>query len=195
MITKETHIRTVGIAGSTRGSGTTHLAVSLANYASSGLLEKSAYIEAGGQGELTRWKTPGKSGYFTEKGVHFYPNVKREDIPILLNRDYKRLIFDFGEKYLFFREEILRCDRKIFLLNISHCGKAGAGVSGGRVGESYAPVCQCLCFPKGKKPNRRSIPYPHYGDYRYLQCICDIRKILFHDESAPGGKCPGEEEI
>ena len=95
------------------------MAVSLANYASSGLLEKSAYIEAGGQGELTRWKTPGKSGYFTEKGVHFYPNVKREDIPILLNRDYKRLIFDFGEKYLFFREEILRCDRKIFLLNIS----------------------------------------------------------------------------
>ncbi len=68
--------------------------------------------------ELSRWKTPGKSGYFTEKGVHFYPNVKREDIPILLNRDYKRLIFDFGEKYLFFREEILRCDRKIFLLNI-----------------------------------------------------------------------------
>ena len=43
---------------------------------------------SGGQGELTRWKTPGKSGYFTEKGVHFYPNVKREDIP--------KLPFSFG---------------------------------------------------------------------------------------------------
>lgn len=95
------------------------MAISLANYAASGLFVKSAYIEAGGQGELSRWKRPGESGYFTVKGVHFYPDVKREDIPILLNRDYEIMIFDFGEKYLSFREEILRCDRKIFLLNLN----------------------------------------------------------------------------
>lgn len=117
--TKENHTRTVGIAGSTRGSGVTHLSISLANYAVSGRLEKSAYIEAGGHGELSHWKVAGESGFFEEKGVHFYPDVKKEDIPIILNRDYDKIIFDFGEKYLFFREEILRCDQKIFLLNLN----------------------------------------------------------------------------
>lgn len=58
-------------------------------------------------------------GFFEEKRVHYYPDVKKEDIPIILNRDYEKVIFDFGEKYLSFREEILRCDQKIFLLNLN----------------------------------------------------------------------------
>ncbi|MCM1258160.1 MAG: hypothetical protein NC307_09950 [Roseburia sp.] len=58
-------------------------------------------------------------GFFEEKRVHYYPSVKKEDIPIILNRDYEKMIFDFGEKYLLFREEILRCDQKIFLLNLN----------------------------------------------------------------------------
>lgn len=68
---------------------------------------------------MSHWKIAGESGFFEEKGVHFYPDVKKEDIPIILNRDYDKIIFDFGEKYLFFREEILRCDQKIFLLNLN----------------------------------------------------------------------------
>ena len=95
------------------------MAISLANYAASGLLEKSAYIEAGGKGELSHWKRPNEQGYFKEKRVHYYPDVKMEDIPIILNREYERIIFDFGEKYLLFREEILRCDQKIFLMNLN----------------------------------------------------------------------------
>lgn len=117
--TKENHTRTVGIAGSVRGSGVTHLAISLANYAASGRLEKTAYIEAGGGGELAHWRKPGELGFFEEKRVHFYPGIKKEDIPILLNREYEKIIFDFGERYLLFREEILRCDQKIFLLNLN----------------------------------------------------------------------------
>lgn len=119
MKSKETQTRTVGIAGSVKGSGVTHLAISLANYAASGRLEKCAYIEAGGQGELLHWKRPKDFGYFKEKRVHYYPDVKREDIPIILNRDYDKIIFDFGEKYLMFQEEILRCDQKIFLMNLN----------------------------------------------------------------------------
>lgn len=117
--TKETHTRTVAIAGSVQGCGVTHLAVSLANYTASGLGEKTAYIEASGHGEMSHWKNPGEMGYFTEKRVHYYPDVKRKDIPIILNRDYERVFFDFGEKYLLYREEILRCDIKIFLINLN----------------------------------------------------------------------------
>ncbi len=68
---------------------------------------------------MSHWKSAGEMGYFTEKGVHYYPDVKRRDIPIILNRDYQRVIFDFGEKYLLYREEILRCDIKIFLMNLN----------------------------------------------------------------------------
>lgn len=125
--TRENHTRTVGIAGSIRGSGVTHLAISLANYGASGRLEKCAYIEADGHGELSHWRKPGELGFFEEKRVHYYPDVKKEDIPIILNRDYEKVIFDFGEKYLSFREEILRCDQKIFLLNLNVWQKFAAG--------------------------------------------------------------------
>lgn len=68
---------------------------------------------------MSHWKRAEKEGYFPEKKVHYYPDVKREDIPIILNRDYERIIFDFGDQYLLFREEILRCDQKIFMMNLN----------------------------------------------------------------------------
>lgn len=116
---KEKNIRTVGIAGSTRGSGVTHLSVALANYAASGLGEKTAYVELGGHSEMMYWKKTNEPGFFTDLGVHYYPDFRREQIPVLLNRDYEKIIMDFGDAYLSFREELLRCDRKIFLLNMN----------------------------------------------------------------------------
>ena len=70
-------------------------------------------------GEIAHWKEAGEQGYFTDRRIHYYPNLKREQIPILLNRDYECVIMDFGDEYFDFREELLRCDRKIFLLNLN----------------------------------------------------------------------------
>lgn len=93
--------------------------MALANYAASGLSERTAYLEIHGHGEIFHWKKTNESGYFTDGGIHFYPNLKKEQIPILLNRDYDRLIMDFGDAYDVFREELLWCERKVFLLNLN----------------------------------------------------------------------------
>ena len=116
---KEPLPRSIGIAGSIRGSGATHLAVALANYAASGQNERAACPELGASKELARWKEAGKDGCFKEKGVSYYPNVKREQIPILLNRSYEKILMDFSDDYSGYREELLRCGRKIFLLNLN----------------------------------------------------------------------------
>ncbi|MBO5372187.1 MAG: hypothetical protein J6A75_05640 [Lachnospiraceae bacterium] len=97
----------------------THLAVALANYTTSGLGEKTACVEIGGHGQLSQWKKAEKDGYFTDQGVFYYPDYSKERIPVLLNMDYERIILDFGDAYLSCREEIMRCDRKIFLLNLN----------------------------------------------------------------------------
>lgn len=123
---KEKGIKTIGIAGSIRGSGVTHLSVALANYAASGLGEKTAYLELCGHGEISHWKEINQKGYFTDIKIDYYPDLKREQIPILMNCPYERLIMDFGDAYLNFREELLRCSRKIFLLNLNPWQKFAA---------------------------------------------------------------------
>ncbi len=97
----------------------THLAVALANYAASGLGEKTACVEIQGHGQFSQWKTAGDEGYFKDQGVYYYPDFDKDGIPMLLNMDYERIILDFGDAYLSCREEIMRCDRKIFLLNLN----------------------------------------------------------------------------
>lgn len=100
--------------------------MALANYAASGLDEKTAYLELNGHGEIGNWKHAGKDGYFTDLKIHYYPNLKKEAIPIILNRDYERIIMDFGDAYDAFREEMLRCERKVFLLNLNFWQKYAA---------------------------------------------------------------------
>lgn len=97
----------------------THLAVALANYAVSGLGKKTACVEIGGHGQLSQWKKAGSEGYFKDQEVYYYPDFSKERIPVLLNMDYERIILDFGDSYINCREEIMRCDSKIFLLNLN----------------------------------------------------------------------------
>ena len=102
-----------------RGSGATHLSVALANYAASGLNERTAYLELDGHGEMRHWKETDETGRFKDSGIDYFPDCAREDIPILWNRDYDKIIMDFGNAYIRFREELLRCDRRVFLLNLN----------------------------------------------------------------------------
>ena len=102
------------------------MSVALANYAASGLSEKTAYLELSKYREMAHWKKTNEEGYFEEYKIHYYPDFKREQIPILLNREYEKIIMDFGDAYSVYREEILRCDRKIFLLNLNPWQKFAA---------------------------------------------------------------------
>lgn len=100
--------------------------MALANYTASGLGEKTAYLELCGHGEISHWKEINQKGYFTDIKIDYYPDLKREEIPILMNRPYEKMIMDFGDAYLNFREELLRCDQKIFLLNLNPWQKFAA---------------------------------------------------------------------
>lgn len=116
---KQRNVRSIGIAGSICGSGVTHLSIALANYAASGLGEKTACLELNRHGELSHWKAVNEKNYFTDAGISYYPDVQKDKIPILLNRDYDKIIMDVGDAYIEFREELLRCDQKIVLLNLN----------------------------------------------------------------------------
>lgn len=124
------------------------MSVALANYAASGLDEKTAYVELSGHGELKNWKEAGIAGYFSDQEVCFYPDFSREKIPLLLNYGYETVILDFGEAYESYREEILRCHRKIFLLNLNPWQKSAAekmvdtvqGENWGNIHPYYASV-------------------------------------------------------
>ena len=116
---KEKIRKSIGIAGSVCGSGATHLSVALANYAASALGENTACLELGRQGEFAYWKTASPKGYFKDSGIDYYPGMKMEHIPTLLNCGYETIIMDFGNDYQNCFGEILRCDRKIILLNLN----------------------------------------------------------------------------
>lgn len=81
-----------------------------------------------GHKEIVHWKNTCEDGYFLDLGIHYYPNVKKEEIPIILNRDYDRIIIDFGDAYEGCREDLLRCGRKVFLLNLSRWQKNEAEI-------------------------------------------------------------------
>lgn len=102
------------------------MSVALANYAASALGEKTAYLELNKHDEIRHWKNAGENGYFKDSCIHYYPNLNKEEIPIILNRDYERIIMDFGDAYAGFREEMLRCGRKVFLLNLNFWQKFAA---------------------------------------------------------------------
>lgn len=95
------------------------MSVALANYAAGGRNESAAYLELFGHGEMAHWNKTNEKGYFIDHKIHYYPNVQRKEIPILLNCGYEKMIMDFGDAYEEFCGEILRCDMKIFLLNLN----------------------------------------------------------------------------
>ena len=102
------------------------MSVALANYAASGLGEKTACLELGGHGELAHWKAANAKGYFTDKQIHYYSDCKREQIPTLINSGYEKIILDFGDAYKSCQGELLRCDRKIVLLGLNPWQKFAA---------------------------------------------------------------------
>lgn len=95
------------------------MSVALANYAASGLGERTACLELGGHGEWTHWKAVNQKGYFTDAKIDYYPCLTEDKIPTLLNCGYEKLIMDFGDEYKKYYGELLRCDRKIILLNLN----------------------------------------------------------------------------
>lgn len=107
---KEPKKKTIGVFGSDRGVGVTHLALAIANFISLESGEKVILADLSGTKELKQIKTA-KGG--TLFGVSYFPGVTNAQIPQLMNESYDYLIFDFGSDREKNYKEFLRCDRKI----------------------------------------------------------------------------------
>ena len=114
----------IGITETAAGLGATHLCISLANYSASKLRKKTACLELAGMQSFERLKQYFHFRNLSSKTAHdsfriydvdYYPNVQKEDIPLLINSGYEILILDFGMIRTDCLEELFRCDKKFLL--------------------------------------------------------------------------------
>ncbi|MBO5069990.1 MAG: hypothetical protein J6C37_06465 [Roseburia sp.] len=116
---------TIGILGCTPGCGVTHLAIALGSYCSSKSRKSTAFLEFHTRNEISGLLPENRLAEFEEnssqrphfklQGMDYYPCVKSNEIPALMNRRYDYLILDMGSLGEADLSEFLRCDRKLVL--------------------------------------------------------------------------------
>lgn len=130
----ETRIRTIGLAGCGRGVGTSHLAISLANYLTGVKRKKTALLECSshddfsaleqfaGFGEMVSGKRQtdpdrGQTGQkrFCIMEVDYYKMADPAVLSFCLGQNYRYIIMDYGEVNRNSLCECTRCDRKILV--------------------------------------------------------------------------------
>ncbi len=121
--------RTIGLVGCGRGVGTSHLAISLANYLTGVKRKKTAILEWNGHGDFSRierfagktWQErarqksgaePDKATVFRIMEVDYYKMADPSVLSICLGSDYHYIILDYGEATENSLCECARCDRK-----------------------------------------------------------------------------------
>lgn len=97
------------------GLGTTHVALSLANYLCSKLGMKTAYIELNPSNQIHTLISNQRKPSFTYKGVVFYPNTTVTSLPEILRMDYRFFVLDMGILTTYSTTEFLRCDKSFLV--------------------------------------------------------------------------------
>lgn len=115
----------IGIAGTAAGLGVTHLCIALANYTASKQRKKTACLELADTKSFEQLglchlvhnkdRKDAANRYFKIHDVDYYPNVQKDDLPLLINSGYEILILDFGTLNSAYLDELFRCDRKFLL--------------------------------------------------------------------------------
>lgn len=123
---QRTHF-SIGIASIASGLGATHLCIALANYSASKKGMKTACLEFGTGTAFLQLKNNGSPNFLPAKnaahrsfqiyGVDYYPNVKKDEIPALMNAGYELLLLDFGAFTSNSLDEFYRCDQKLLLIS------------------------------------------------------------------------------
>lgn len=122
-----TRVRVIGLAGCGRGVGTSHLAISLANYLTGVKRKKTALLEWNDHGDFERigrfagkeWRetdqSRNKGEVFRIMEVDYYKMADPSVLSFCLGRDYHYIILDYGEATESSLCECARCDRKILV--------------------------------------------------------------------------------
>lgn len=98
-----------------RGLGTTHIALTLANYICSKLGMKTAYIELNSTNQIHTLSHTQEKPSFCYKGITFYPNVTVTSLPEILHEDCRYFILDMGVLTTHTIPEFLRCDKSFLV--------------------------------------------------------------------------------
>lgn len=109
----------IGVLGTERGSGVTHLALAAANYIHSGIGRKTAVLELSGRNELQEFIRKEGNTENELLGVKYFFENEASQVPDLYNLEYEAYVLDLGTDYKTAREEFLRCDTKIVIGSIS----------------------------------------------------------------------------
>ena len=108
----------IGVLGTERGSGATHLVLAAANYLYSGIGRKTAVLELSGRNDLQAMVL--REGNGSELlGVRYFFGNEARQVPELYNQEYEAYVLDLGVDYRAARGEFLRCDTKIVIGSIS----------------------------------------------------------------------------
>lgn len=126
-----TRVCVIGLAGCGRGVGTSHLAISLANYLTGVKRKKTALLEWNDHGDFERigrfagkeWRetdqSRNKGEVFRIMEVDYYKMADPSVLSFCLGRDYHYIILDYGEVTESSLCECARCDRKILVGSLS----------------------------------------------------------------------------
>jgi hypothetical protein len=112
----------VGIIGTHKGAGVTHLGILLAAYLSEWAGYRTAYLECYPKKDMQYLKSylydDGNTkdlpecNTFKIKHVTFYCNVKEQEMAEIIGEKYDCVILDLGTDFLKSKNEFLRCDRR-----------------------------------------------------------------------------------
>lgn len=117
----------IGILGTHKGCGVTHLGILLANYLSEYAGCRTAFLECSPQKDLQYLQD-----YIfgeTEDGVEreafkihhvtYHNNIKDQDIAEIIGDAYDCVILDLGTDFLRYKNEFLRCDKRIIVSSLA----------------------------------------------------------------------------
>lgn len=113
---KEKYI--IGIAGTESGVGTTHFAIMLAEFLTDIRGEKTALLELNQKRDFQKIQKLIKEeeqDFFSIQEVTYFKEVKEEKLVYLFNMDYHYFILDFGKDLEQYKNEFLRCDKKMII--------------------------------------------------------------------------------
>jgi hypothetical protein len=108
----------IGVIGTHKGAGVTHIAILLANYLNKWVGKQTAYIEYGVQNEIVYLQEEYENNMdrqFKLHGVTYYKNVHEKDMGTIMCGNYQCIILDLGTDLNKGRNEFLRSDKKIII--------------------------------------------------------------------------------
>lgn len=108
----------IGVIGTHKGVGVTHISILLANYFNKWAGKQTAFVEYGAQNEIGYLEENYENGMdkqFKLHGVTYYKNVHDKDMGTIMGGNYQCIILDLGTDFNKGRNEFLRSDKKIII--------------------------------------------------------------------------------